>query len=114
VQDLALGHVAALQHLRGLQTLNLGAGRGYSVLDLVTAFEKATGKSVPYKIAPRRAGDIAIYFADASLAKQKLGWQTTKTLEDICRDAWHWQSKNPQGYTYKNRLKFLLERIFAL
>lgn len=98
VQDLALGHVAALQHLCGLQTLNLGAGRGYSVLDLVKAFEKVTGKNVPYKIAPRRAGDIAIYFADATLAKQKMGWQTTKTLEDICRDAWHWQSKNPQGY----------------
>lgn len=101
VQDLALGHVAALKALNkgsGLLTVNLGAGCGYSVLELVSAFEKATGKSVPYKIVSRRAGDIASYFADATLAKQKLGWQTTKTLEDICRDAWNWQSQNPQGY----------------
>ena len=101
VQDLALGHVAALNALNkgsGLLTLNLGAGRGYSVLDLVHAFEKATNKQVPYKIVPRRAGDIACYFADANLAKQKIGWQTIKSLEDICRDAWHWQSQNPQGY----------------
>ena len=101
VVDLALGHVAAANALNkacGLLTVNLGTGRGYSVLELVHAFEKATGKVVPYKIAPRRAGDIAIYFADATLVKQKLGWQTTKTLEDICRDAWHWQSNNPQGY----------------
>ncbi|MGQ0442804.1 MAG: UDP-glucose 4-epimerase GalE, partial [Methylophilaceae bacterium] len=94
VVDLALGHVAALKALKrnsGLITVNLGAGRGYSVLELVHAFEKATGKAIPYKIVARRAGDIAIYFADALLAKQLLGWQTTKTLEDICRDAWHWQ-----------------------
>lgn len=98
VFDLALGHVAALQHLQGLMTLNLGAGRGYSVLELVHTFEAATGKTIPYKIAPRRAGDIAIYFADATLAKQKLGWQTKRDLADICKDAWHWQSLNPQGY----------------
>lgn len=101
VVDLALGHLAALNVLannRGLLTVNLGAGRGYSVLELVQAFEAATGKSVPYKIVDRRAGDIASYFADASLAKQLLGWQTTKNLADICRDAWQWQSKNPEGY----------------
>ena len=102
VVDLALGHVAALQyfdeHLDGLITINLGAGRGYSVLELVHAFEKATNKAVPYKIVPRRAGDIAIYFADASLAKQKLGWEAKFNLTDICRDAWRWQSQNPQGY----------------
>ena len=101
VVDLALGHVAALNALKrdcGLLTLNLGAGRGYSVLELVHAFEKVTGKSVPYKTVGRRAGDIAIYFADATRAKQILAWKTTKTIEDICRDAWHWQSKNPQGY----------------
>jgi UDP-glucose 4-epimerase len=98
VVDLALGHVAALKHLDGLMTINLGAGRSYSVLELVHTFEKATGKSVPYKIVPRRAGDIAIYFADASLAKQKLGWETKFDLIDICRDAWRWQSQNPQGY----------------
>ena len=102
VVDLALGHVAALkyfdEHASGLITINLGAGRGYSVLQLVKTFENATGKSVAYKIVPRRAGDIAIYFADASLAKQVLGWQTERDLADICRDAWRWQSQNPQGY----------------
>jgi UDP-glucose 4-epimerase len=98
VVDLALGHVAALRKLDGLMTINLGAGAGYSVLALVQAFEKTTGVKIPYKIVGRRAGDIAIYFADATLAKQKLGWQTTLTLEDICRDSWRWQSQNPQGY----------------
>jgi len=101
VVDLALGHVAALSALgndSGLLTINLGAGRGYSVLELVKTFEKATGQNVPYKIVDRRAGDIAIYFADASYAKEALGWQTTKSLEDICTDAWRWQSQNPQGY----------------
>ena len=101
VVDLALGHVAALNKLMqgcGLLTLNLGAGRGYSVLELVQAFEVSTGQKIPYEIVSRRAGDIAIYFADASLAKQVLGWKTTKTLEDICRDAWRWQTKNPNGY----------------
>jgi UDP-glucose 4-epimerase len=101
VVDLALGHVAALNALVkgcGLLTVNLGAGRGYSVLELVNTFERATGKKIPYKIVDRRAGDIAIYFADAAYAKEVLGWQTTKSLEDICLDTWHWQSKNPQGY----------------
>lgn len=98
VVDLALGHVAALKHLGGLMTLNLGAGRGYSVLELVQTFEKTTGKVIPYKIVARRLGDIAIYFADATLAKQKLGWVTKRNLADICRDAWRWQSQNPQGY----------------
>ncbi|MDE0926108.1 MAG: UDP-glucose 4-epimerase GalE [Methylophilaceae bacterium] len=101
VVDLALGHVAALNKLMqgcGLLTLNLGAGRGYSVLELVQAFEASTEQKIPYEIVNRRAGDIAIYFADASLAKQVLGWKTTKTLEDICRDAWRWQTKNPNGY----------------
>jgi UDP-glucose 4-epimerase len=101
VVDLALGHLAALKALDkkcGLLTVNLGAGRGYSVLELVHAFEQATGKKVPYKVVDRRAGDIAIYFADTTLAKQLLGWETTKTLNDICRDTWQWQSNNPQGY----------------
>jgi UDP-glucose 4-epimerase len=101
VVDLALGHVAAINALVkdcGLLTVNLGAGRGYSVLELVNTFERATGKKIPYKIVDRRAGDIAIYFADAAYAKEVLGWQTTKSLEDICLDTWHWQSKNPQGY----------------
>lgn len=102
VVDLALGHVAALKVLTknsGLITVNLGAGRGYSVLELVHAFQKVTGKAIPYKIVERRAGDIAIYFADATLAKQKLAWETRRDLTDICRDAWCWQSQNPQGYS---------------
>lgn len=98
VVDLALGHIAALKKLNGLMIVNLGAGAGYSVLELVHAFEKTTGVKIPYKVVGRRAGDIAIYFADATLAKQKLGWQTKLSLEDICRDSWRWQSNNPNGY----------------
>lgn len=101
VMDLALGHVAALQAFAlhpGLLTVNLGAGKGYSVLDLVKTFERANGIPVPYRIAPRRAGDIAIYFADAQLAKKLLNWETKRGLEDICRDTWRWQMKNPNGY----------------
>jgi UDP-glucose 4-epimerase len=98
VVDLALGHIAALKKLNGLMIINLGAGSGYSVLDLVHTFEKTTGVKIPFKIVSRRAGDIAIYFADATLAKEKLGWQTRYSLEDICRDSWRWQSKNPNGY----------------
>ena len=98
VVDLALGHIAALKKLNGLMSINLGAGAGYSVLDLVQTFEKTTGVKIPFKIVNRRAGDIAIYFADATLAKEKLGWQTRFSLEDICRDSWRWQSNNPNGY----------------
>lgn len=101
VVDLALGHIAALNTLNqkcGLLKVNLGAGHGYSVLDLVTTFEQVNNVKIPYKIVDRRAGDIAIYFADATYAKEVLNWQTTKSLEDICRDSWRWQSKNPQGY----------------
>jgi UDP-glucose 4-epimerase len=102
VVDLALGHVAAVEVLNkscGLITVNLGAGHGYSVLELVHTFQEVTGKAIPYKIVERRAGDIAMYFADATLAKQKLAWQTQRDLADICRDTWRWQSQNPQGYS---------------
>ncbi len=102
VVDLAVGHVAALkhidEHLDGLMTINLGAGRGYSVLELVRTFEETNSKAIPYKFVQRRAGDIAIYYADTSLAKEKLGWETKLNLSDICRDTWRWQSQNPQGY----------------
>lgn len=98
VVDLALGHIAALKKLDGLLIVNLGAGVGYSVLELVHAFENTTGVKIPYKIVGRRAGDIAIYFADATLAREKLGWQTKLSLEDICKDSWRWQSNNPNGY----------------
>ena len=94
VVDLAKGHVLALNKLekeqQGLYIYNLGTGIGYSVLDMVKAFEKATGKKVPYKIAPRRAGDIAICYADPKKAKEELGWEATKTLEDMCLDAWNY------------------------
>ena len=99
VVDLARGHVAALSHLHdGVATYNLGTGQGVSVLEIIAAFEEAAGKAIPYEIVPRRPGDIASCYADASLARQELGWQTEKTIEDACRDAWRWQTKNPNGY----------------
>ena len=97
VVDLAKGHVAALKKLdkegKGLFIYNLGTGNGYSVLDMVKAFEKATGKNVPYRIAPRREGDIATCYANPQKAKDELGWEATKTLEDMCRDSWNYIEK---------------------
>ena len=101
VVDLAKGHLAALAALArqgGLLTVNLGTGRGYSVLEMVRAFETASGRTVPYCIAPRRAGDIATCYADPSLAASLLGWRAEKGLQDMCADAWRWQSGNPDGY----------------
>lgn len=97
VVDLAKGHVNALEKLnkegKGLYIYNLGTGTGYSVLDMVKAFEKTTGKKVQYKIAPRRAGDIATCYADPKKAKEELGWEANKTLEDMCRDSWKYIEK---------------------
>ncbi len=101
VVDLAIGHVRAVERLMagaGVLTLNLGTGRGYSVLEVVKAFEQASGKSVPYRIAPRRAGDIAQCYADPALALTELGWRAEHDLADMCADAWRWQSGNPDGY----------------
>jgi UDP-glucose 4-epimerase len=101
VVDLALGHVAALNRLfstEGGFTVNLGTGHGYSVLDTVRAFEAASGRKVPYDIVPRRPGDIASCYASADKAKQLLGWQAQKNINDMCRDHWRWQHQNPQGY----------------
>jgi len=101
VVDLADGHVKALNkiaELDGVLTVNLGTGRGYSVLDMVKAFEKASGKKVPYIIAPRRAGDIAKCFADPSYAKESLGWEAIRGVDEMCEDTWRWQSNNPNGY----------------
>ncbi len=101
VQDLAGGHVAALQALmqQGQSfTVNLGTGQGYSVLDVVRAFEQASGQPVPYQFAPRRPGDVAQCYADASLAHRLLGWRAKLTLADMCTDTWRWQSQNPNGY----------------
>ncbi len=101
VVDLALGHVAALEYagkFKGADIINLGTGTGYSVLDMVKAFEKVNGVKVPYVIAPRREGDVASCYAEPTKAKEKLGWSAAKNLEDMCRDAWRWQSNNPKGY----------------
>ena len=101
VQDLAEGHVAALQALlktRKSFAVNLGTGRGNSVLEVVKAFEKASGRPVNYQIAPRRPGDVAQCYADPALAQQLLGWTASRSLADMCLDAWRWQSANPEGY----------------
>lgn len=100
VVDLALGHLSALEKLKqpGVYTYNLGTGRGYSVLEVVSAFERACGKPIPYRIVERRPGDAAISFADPSLAQKELGWFATRSLDDMCQDAWRWQSLNPNGY----------------
>lgn len=101
VVDLAEGHLKALDHLAmisGYKAYNLGAGKGYSVLEMVAAFEKASGKTVPYQILPRRDGDLPAFWADASLADKELGWHVTRGIDHMMRDTWNWQSKNPQGY----------------
>jgi UDP-glucose 4-epimerase len=104
VVDLALGHLKALKVLEGFQdmpeclTVNLGTGAGYSVLDIVRAFEQASGQSVPYEIAPRRPGDVASCYADPQRALERLGWQAERGIDAMCADAWRWQSGNPNGY----------------
>lgn len=99
VMDLAAGHIAALnQENPGVFAYNLGSGVGVSVLELVAAFEQASGQQIPYQILPARSGDVAEMVADPTLANQELNWQATHTLADACRDSWRWQSQNPNGY----------------
>lgn len=100
VVDLAKGHMAALRDFDkpGLTTYNLGTGEGYSVLDLIHAFEKANDIKIPYQIDGRRAGDVAVCYADPSKAQEELAWTAQYDLEDMCRDSWRWQSQNPNGY----------------
>lgn len=104
VVDLANGHVKAIEYLENsigeidLLTVNLGTGEGYSVLDMVKTFVRVNGVDIPYKFAPRREGDIGVCYADSSLSRDILKWEANKTLEDMCRDSWSWQSKNPNGY----------------
>jgi UDP-glucose 4-epimerase len=101
VVDLALGHLKTLEYLaQGAKcvAINLGTGVGYSVLDMVRAFEQACGRSVPYQVAPRRAGDIAACYADPALARQLLDWRAQRGLEAMCQDSWRWQMNNPEGY----------------
>ena len=101
VVDLAVGHVKAIQKIfdkPGLAVYNLGTGKGYSVLDMVKAFSKASGKEVPYEIKPRREGDIAMCYADPKKAREELGWEAEHGLDEMCEDTWRWQSMNPDGY----------------
>ena len=101
VEDLAEGHIQAIKKIEldsGIWTINLGTGVGYSVLDIIKAFEKASGKKVPYEIVKRRSGDVAKCYADPSYAKNILDWEAKLDLNNMCRDTWNWQSKNPNGY----------------
>lgn len=101
VMDLAEGHVKALEKVlkdSGVEAYNLGTGSGYSVLDMVKAFEKVISKEIPYQVAERRPGDIAVSYADPAKAKQELGWAAKRGLNQMCEDAWRWQEKNPDGY----------------
>lgn len=99
VDDLARGHLAALKNLRkGVITVNLGTGHGYSVLDMVHSFEEVSGRRIPYRIAPRRPGDIASCYADPSLAARILGWRAQLGVKEMCADTWRWQGMNPEGY----------------
>lgn len=101
VTDLAKGHIAALKSLEKnprLLTCNLGTGRGYSVLEVVAAFEKACGRKIPYRFAPRRGGDVPSYYADATRAKNELGFTAELDIDKMCADSWNWQKKNPNGY----------------
>ena len=101
VVDLALGHLRALERLQQHAeccAINLGTGVGYSVLDMVRAFERASGKPVPYKVGPRRAGDIAACYADPAQALARLGWRAERGLDEMCVDTWRWQRSNPDGY----------------
>ncbi len=102
INDLAAGHSAAINYLFngnvGFEAINLGSEKGYSVLEILHNFEKAAGKTIPYVIEGRRVGDIAICYADASKAKKLLNWEAKYTIEDMCRDSWNWQKKNPNGF----------------
>jgi UDP-glucose 4-epimerase len=105
VMDLADGHVAALRHLDGagkgngqLNVFNLGTGTGYSVIDMIEAMGKAVGKPIPNVIGPRRPGDVTIYMADPTRAKEEMGWEASRNLDDMCNDLWRWQTLNPNGY----------------
>jgi UDP-glucose 4-epimerase len=101
VMDLAQGHVKAIEKIQTftkVMTINLGTGQGYSVLEMIKNFEKASGKSIPYAITPRRAGDIATCYADPSYAKEILDWEAVHGVYKMCEDSWKWQNNNPNGY----------------
>ena len=101
ISDLASGHVKALDYVashKGIEAVNLGTGKGISVLEMVAAFEEASGQTIPYQMKPRRKGDLPAFWADSTKAKDLLGWQAEMSLHDMCADVWRWQSQNPQGY----------------
>jgi UDP-glucose 4-epimerase len=101
VEDLADGHLKALEKIRenpGIAVYNLGTGRGTSVLEMIKAFSRASGRNIPYRITVRRPGDVAVCYADPSKAEKELGWKASKNIDDMCRDAWNWQFSNPDGY----------------
>lgn len=101
VMDLAEGHVSALRWLQnqaGAHTFNLGTGRGYSVLEMIAAFQRASRRSIPYQFSPRRSGDVAEMFADPTKAEKKLGWRAQRSIDEMCSDSWNWQRNNPKGY----------------
>ena len=105
VTDLAMGHLKALEKIsrsQGVEAYNLGTGCGYSVLEMAAAFEKASGRKIPYKIVPRRPGDVAICYANATKAKLELGWVAKRGIKEMCEDSWRWQFNNPNGYEEKN------------
>ncbi|MDN5001397.1 UDP-glucose 4-epimerase GalE [Bradyrhizobium sp. GCM10027634] len=112
VVDLAAGHLSILRQLRqpGLITINLGTGKGSSVLDVVRTFEKVSGRPIPYEVMERRAGDVAACYADVTFAKEALGWTSTRSLEQMCADHWRWQLRNPNGYP-SNDLPNVAERL---
>jgi len=101
VMDLAEGHVAAISNLmpgKGVITVNLGTGRGYSVLEVISAFERACEKKIPFKVVDRRPGDIPVCYADVAKASKLLGWSAAREIDEMCEDAWNWQKRNPYGY----------------
>lgn len=101
VMDLAEGHVSALRWLQnqaGAHTFNLGTGSGYSVLEMIDAFQRASGRSVPYQFSPRRPGDVAEIFADPTKAEKEFGWRAQRSIDEMCSDSWNWQRNNPKGY----------------
>ncbi|OXS59086.1 UDP-galactose 4-epimerase [Bacillus sp. V-88] len=107
VVDLAIGHVKALERLlttSGIDAYNLGTGKGYSVLEVLSAYERAAGKTIPYTVVEKRPGDVAVCYADTSKAKEKLNWEAVKGIDEMCRDSWRWQNHNPFGYEKQSKI----------
>ncbi|WP_406685937.1 UDP-glucose 4-epimerase GalE [Rossellomorea vietnamensis] len=107
VVDLAIGHVKALERIlttSGIEAYNLGTGKGYSVLEILSAYERAAGKTIPYTVVEKRPGDVAVCYADTSKAKEKLNWEAVKGIDEMCRDSWRWQNHNPFGYEKPSKI----------